>query len=177
MQHEHLAVLGRQPEQGRADVGAANVLISGVCAGRTRGDINAQHRPPAAARDGPALIGDYRQKPRPHLGAGPQVVQLAPGPDRPLLHRVLGRVTIVKHPVGEPKRLVDKRPHELVERLSIAALRAGDQICGGRKGHWVCPVYAVTRAESSTDPKRNLPGWSQRIHPDAKWRRRRKKCA
>lgn len=86
-----------------------------------------ENRPPAAAADLSALIGNYAKKPGLHLGAGPDLAEFPPGLEGCLLDGVLGSIRIVEHGAREPVCRDDQRPQQGGERPLVTGLRPADQ--------------------------------------------------
>lgn len=111
---------------------AAEVCERGrmVAAGRNRkfGVGQPENRPPAAAADLSALVGDNAKKPRLHLCARPDLAELPPGLEGSLLDGVLGSVRIVEHGAGKPIRRKDEGAQQSGERSLVTGLRLGDQV-------------------------------------------------
>src|SRR5258708_4772501 len=82
-----------------------------------------QNPPPPAPSRRPALVGHYRQEPRPQLGAGPKATKRAPSLQRRLLHRVLRRASVFQHRHREPERRVEDGRQQLIEGMAVARLR------------------------------------------------------
>src|SRR5437773_9404356 len=87
-----------------------------------------QHRPPARAAHGFALVGADAKKPGPYFRPGSQLMERPPCLQRCLLNRVLGRMLIVKHRTRQSITRGDDWPEQRRERLIVACPRSPDQI-------------------------------------------------
>src|SRR5258708_38177296 len=111
-----------------------------------------QNPPPLAPSRRPALVGHYRQEPRPQLGAGPKATERAPSLQRRLLHRVLRRASVFQHRHREPERRVEDGRQQLIEGMAVARLRPLEAHRQAR-AHASHPLYARTRPPPPTPNK------------------------
>ncbi len=98
-------VVARQAVKGRVKVEAVRpaAVRSGV-AGEPGRVVEANHPPPAPTAHRPALVRHDCEEPRLQVRTGLEPLQLAPGLQGGVLHRVLGGCSIFQHGYGEAER-------------------------------------------------------------------------
>src|SRR5258708_34092065 len=109
-----------------------------------------QNPPPPAPSRRPALVGHYRQEPRPQLGPGTEATKRAPSLQRRLLHRVLRRASVFQHRHREPERRVEDGRQQLIEGMAVARLRP-------LEAHRHVRVQASYRFYARTPPPVTIP--------------------
>jgi hypothetical protein len=124
-QHQHLAVGGGQPVEGRGDVGTdvgADLLVSG---GRLdldggAGPVEQAGVPPLAPADVVAGVGDDAVQPGVEVVVAVEAVEVAEGPQERLLHGVLGQGGVAEAAHGVAVHGPVVAQHDLAERVVVA---------------------------------------------------------